>query len=138
MDKKNDLSFGNPQLDASIRQRQQGNLKQSKWMGVPKKNNSNKKCNFFSLNRRCFPPIHSMILNKKTPICFQLFTGMMIWCFFYIFYFHNETKTSPVFRWTGRILGQNDTKEVNTCTSDDFDPEFCESRGDVSLSYQPS
>ena len=112
--------------------------KANEWV-CQKTTTTTKNAIFFSLNRRCFPPIHSIILNKETPICFQLFTGMMIWCFFYIFYFHhNETKTSPVFRWTGRILGQNDSKEVNTCTSDDFDPEFCESRGYVLLSYQPS
>jgi len=34
-------------------------------------------------------------------------------------------------KWTGRVVGQNDSKESNTCTSDDFDPEFCESRGDL-------
>ena len=52
VDKKNDLSFGNPQLDASIRQRQQGNLKQSKWMGVPKK--QQQKMQFFFFKSEMF------------------------------------------------------------------------------------
>lgn len=90
----NHLSFGNPQVNLDnltinvyILSRQ-GNLKQSKWMGVPK--NAKTKNAIFSLNRRCFPAINNNTINK-TPICFQLFTGMMIWCFFYI-YFHNEKK----------------------------------------------
>ena len=94
-------------------------------MGVPK--NTKTKNAIFSLNRRCFPSTH----KNQTPICLTVHWNDDLMLL--IFYFHNE-KTSPVFRWTGRILGRNDTKEVNTCDSDDFDPEFCESRGYVSLS----
>ena len=70
--------------------------------------------------------------KNQTPICLTVNRNDDLMLL--IFYFHNKQKTSPVFRWTGRILGRNDTKEVNTCDSDDFDPEFCESRGYVLLS----
>ena len=92
--------------------------------------NTKTKNAIFSLNRRCFP--WSILKINLTPICLTVHWNddLML-----LLYFISITKkTSPVFRWTGRILGQNDTKEVNTCTSDDFDPEFCESRGYVLLS----
>ena len=49
-------------------------------------------------------------------------------CFLYFIF---NKKTSPVFRWTGRPVSQNDSKESNSCTTEDYDPAFCDSRGYV-------
>ena len=125
---KNQSSFGNPKVileSKCLPDRAIWN-KANEWVCQKYKD---KKCNFFFKSE-----MFSMI-NTQNKSNTHLFNCSLEWRFdaSFIFYFHNE-KTSPVFRWTGRILGQNDTKEVNTCTSDDFDPEFCESRGYVLLS----
>ena len=43
----------------------------------------------------------------------------------------NNKKHSPVFRWTGRQVNQSDNSltDDKACPPDDFEPQFCDTRG---------
>lgn len=42
-----------------------------------------------------------------------------------------QQKHSPVFRWTGRQVNQSDNSltDDKACPPDDFEPQFCDTRG---------
>ena len=94
------------------------------------------KMQFFpAINRRCYTVCY-YDEEKKTPKNMRESTHLFNWeyCinhYHFIIKLTKQNEHSPVFRWTGRQVNQSDNNltDDKACPPDDFEPQFCDTRG---------